>query len=83
MRPDDIVKALANKPFQPFRLCLTDGTIHEVRHPELVVVGRSTVFLGRPGPGEYKQVFEDYVWIALLHINRMEPIPKQASTASN
>jgi hypothetical protein len=83
MRPEDILLHVRRVPFQPFRICLTDGTIHEVRHPELVMVGRSTLILGRPAPGTMLPVFEDYVWIALLHINRIEPLPSPAPTASN
>ena len=52
MRPDDIRNFLNRRPFQPFRITLTDGRNYEVRHPELVMVGRSSIVIGLPAPGE-------------------------------
>lgn len=43
MRPDDIRDFLQKKPFQPFKVTLTDGRTYEVRHPELAMVARSAV----------------------------------------
>ena len=34
MRASDIRARLRQRPFTPFRIRLTDGTIHEIRHPE-------------------------------------------------
>ncbi len=48
MRSEDIRDLLKSKPFRPFRFTLTDGTSYDVRHPELVNVGRATIFLGIP-----------------------------------
>ncbi len=50
MRPEDIRDFLQRKPFQPFRLTLTDGRTYEVRHPEMAMVGRSSVAIGLPAP---------------------------------
>ena len=50
MRPEDIREFLQKKPFQPFRLTLTDGRTYEVRHPEMAMVGRSAVAIGLPAP---------------------------------
>jgi hypothetical protein len=45
MRPENIRDFLQRKSFQPFRVTLTDGRSFEIRHPELAMVGRSTVAL--------------------------------------
>jgi len=79
MRPDDIRQLLAAKPFRPFRFTLTDGTSYEVRHPELVYVGRSTIFLGIPAKEEPEQpIYDDFRLIGLLHIMQAEPLDSAA-----
>ena len=50
MRPDDVLQLLRAKPFQPFRISLSDGQQYDVRHPEIAIVSRSTVLVGIPGP---------------------------------
>ena len=73
MRPEDIRDFLQRKPFQPFRLTLTDGRAYEVRHPELAMVGRSTVAIGLPMPGDPNPVYDHLVTVSLLHIMQIEP----------
>ncbi len=50
MRPDDVLQLLRARPFEPFRISLSDGKQYEVRHPEMAIVSRSTVLVGIPGP---------------------------------
>jgi len=61
-------------PFRPSRFKLTDGTSYEVRHPELVNVGRSTIFLGMPASDETEPIYDDFRLIDLLHIMQAEPL---------
>jgi hypothetical protein len=80
MRPEDLLVQLRKRPFQPFRLTLTDGRSYEILHPELAMVGRSTVIIGLARPGEPEPVFDLHVTVSLLHIMQIEPIvPAQAS----
>ncbi len=72
MRPEDILRLLRAKPFEPFRISLSDGTEYEVRHPELAIVGRSTVVVGVPGPEGTAGPVERMVNCALIHITRTE-----------
>lgn len=74
MRPEDILTLLRRQPFEPFRLYLSDGASFEVRHPELAMVGRSTVLVGIPAPDSAEPVFDRFVNCALMHITRTEPI---------
>ena len=46
MRSQELRDHLRKRPFRPLRLVLTDGRTFEVRHPELAVVGQSTVAVG-------------------------------------
>jgi len=74
MRPDDILKLLRQKPFEPFRISLSDGAEYEIRHPELAIVGRSTVIVGVPGPQGLDGPVEHTVNCALMHITKTETI---------
>jgi len=38
MTPETVQKHLLRQPFQPFRVCLSDGSAYEVRQPEMVLV---------------------------------------------
>ena len=72
MRPDDVLQLLRSKPFQPFRISLSDGNQYEVRHPDNAIVSRSTVLVGVPGPRGPDGPAERVVTCALMHITRME-----------
>jgi hypothetical protein len=73
MRPDDLLEWIHAVPFQPFRIYLNSGRTYEIRHPEMLRVGRSTVnifsFYGGPaGP------YESMEMASLLLIERIEPL---------
>jgi len=74
MRQEDLIEVLRQRPFHPFRIHLSDGIIYEVRHPELVLVGRSTAVVFFPDPRKPPPAFERYDTIALLHMTRLEPL---------
>jgi hypothetical protein len=72
MTPETIQKHLLRHPFQPFRVCLSDGVAYEVRQPEMVLVMQREVVIALPKPGE--QFPRHLVYCDLLHITRIEPI---------
>jgi hypothetical protein len=80
MRPEDIREFLQHKPFQPFRLTLIDGRTYEVRHPELAMVGRSSVAIGVPSPDDPRPVYDRLVTVSLLHITQIEPSEMQGTS---
>jgi hypothetical protein len=82
MRPDDLLIWVQAVPFRPFRICLNSGRSYEIRHPEMLRVGRSNVnvfsFAGEPAdPHEHMEMF------GLLLIERIEPVeaPTRPQTA--
>lgn len=81
MRPDDVLQLLRAKPFEPFRISMSDGHQFDVRHPEMAIVSRSTVLIGVPGPRGLDGPVERVVTCALVHITRMEAL-NGASTAT-
>ncbi len=48
MIPLDFQELLQLQPFRPFRLHLTSGATHEIRHPELAELKFSVVWLHVP-----------------------------------
>jgi hypothetical protein len=72
MRPEDICTELKRQPFRPFRIHRSNGKSHEVRHPELVMVGKSCINIGFPSTKHQIPVFDSYEVISLLHINNLE-----------
>jgi hypothetical protein len=70
MRPDDLHSALANKPFRLVRLHLTNGSVFEIAHPDMAIVGRSTVTLALPDDDDHAR----QAVLALLHIVWMEVV---------
>jgi len=40
MAPEELRDTLKQQPFEPFRLVKTDGVSYEVRHPDLLLVGK-------------------------------------------
>ena len=80
MRPDDVRDFVNKRPFQPFRITLTDGRSYEVRHPELAMVGRSEILIGVPAPDESEPVYDRLVTVSLIYIMQIEPCELQKSS---
>jgi hypothetical protein len=80
MRQEDLLEVLRQRPFQPFRIHVPDGIAYEIRHPELVLVGRSKAVVFFADPHQPPPAFDKYETVALLHITRLEPIETLASS---
>jgi len=80
MRPDDLQHLLNAVPFAPFRVVMHGGKVYEVRHPELVHVGRSSWWYSYvpPPPG----FGERYDVLSYLLIERIE-VAVPLSTSGN
>ena len=40
-----LVRYVAAEPFRPFRISMASGQVFEIRHPEMISVGRSTAHI--------------------------------------
>ena len=63
---------LTQQPFKPFRLIMSSGQSYEVRHPEMVLLTRTSILVGidetEDGvPAEFKIC-------SLLHVTAVEPL---------
>ena len=72
MRPQDILKYVQRRPFQTFRLSLSDGRSFEVRHPEMLMISRTILVLAIHKPRARRP--ESFVFCDPVHIIRIEPV---------
>lgn len=82
MPPQDLLQALRRQPFAPFRIHVSDGTVYDVHHPELVMVGLASAVVGVPAQNQPAPVYERYETVDLRHVVRLVPLPA-AQTAGH
>ena len=73
MRPDDMLTWVRATPFVPFRIRLNSGRTFDIRHPEMLRVGRSAVNIYTFG-GEPADPFERMEMVSLVLIESVEPL---------
>jgi hypothetical protein len=81
MNPEELRDTLTQQSFEPFRLVMTDGISYEIRHPDLLWVGRSTAMVGLTGQAG-QTFYERAIKISLLHVVRLEPLEVAQTSAS-
>ena len=81
MNPQDVLQLLRKRPFEPFRIHLSDGSSFEIRHPELAIVERTKVIVGVPGPKGPEGPVERSVFCALLRITRAEALDGESRSS--
>jgi len=72
MRAQEIQEHVRRRPFVAFRVFLSDGSSHDVRHPEFALVMQREVIIGLPNRGD--EIPDRKVFIDPVHITRIEPI---------
>jgi hypothetical protein len=73
MRSDDLLTWIRAIPFVPFRIRLNSGRTFEIRHPEMMRVGRSTIHIFTFA-GEPTDPYERVEMVSLLLIESIEPM---------
>jgi hypothetical protein len=71
MKPEELIELLAERPFVPMRLHMSNGRVHEVRHPENAIVGDVAVALAVP---QDDSEFPRIRLVSIAHINEVETI---------
>jgi hypothetical protein len=79
MSQKDLLEMLGQRPFQPFRFHVSDGTVYEIRHPEMMVVGRTKALVFFPPEDMPLPALDRFEAVALLHITRLEPVASSAA----
>jgi len=72
MRPETVQSYVRAVPFRPFRIVLNSGRAFEVRHPEMVRVGRDVVLYFHAT--EPDAPFDRWDSVSLSLVERIEPI---------
>ena len=76
MTQEDLRDAVRRQPFEPFRIVLTTGDTYDIRHPDLVMVGRRAAIIGiTKDPAA--TAFERTIKVDLLHVVGIEDLPVQ------
>lgn len=78
MRTEDIQEYLRPRPFSPFRVTLTDGRTYDVRHPDMAMLGRSSITIGIPREGDVSSVYDRVVTVALIHVMQIDALAPAA-----
>ena len=68
MTYEDLHSTVHRQPFEPFRLVLTTGEAHEIRHPDLIMVGRRSAILGLTKNPDATAYDKGTITVDLLHI---------------
>ncbi len=77
MTQDELHEWARRQPFKPFRVILTTGSAYDIRHPDLIMVGRRSATLGvtrRPDRTAYDTALQ----VNLLHVVAVEELPSAA-----
>jgi len=72
MRAQEIQGHVRKRPFVPFLVFLSDGSSHEVRHQEFILITQREVAIATPSRAD--EIPERSVYIDPIHITRIEPI---------
>lgn len=73
MTQDEIREAARRQPFEPFRLVLTTGDRYDIRHPDLIMVGRRSAVIGivnEPNGFAYDRTIK----VDLMHVVAIEEL---------
>jgi len=78
MTQEDLQDAARRQSFEPFRVILTTGAAYDIRHPDLIMVGRRAAVIGITNePGG--TAFDRTVKVDLLHVVGIEELPGVSS----
>jgi hypothetical protein len=80
MTQEELHGAARRQPFEPFRLILTTGATYDIRHPDLIMVGRRSAVVGLTNEAN-GTVYDRTIKVDLLRVVGIEelPVPPPAS----
>jgi hypothetical protein len=68
---DRILELLKQRPFQPFRIHLSNGNTYVVRHPEQVMMGPAQMVVGIAAHDAPNYEVADFAIVSLLHVTEL------------
>lgn len=80
MTSEGLIELLEQRPFIPLRLHMSNGRTHEIRHPEMAIVGEGVMALGIEHDDSDRPRLR---FVSVTHINEVEPISDGAGTEAS
>ena len=71
MDAEELNHKVRERPFEPFRIHVSDGKAYEVKHPEQIMVGRRSSYVAL---GDGEGPFQKIAVVSNIHITRIEPL---------
>jgi hypothetical protein len=81
MSSEELQERARRQPFQPFRVILTTGATYDIRHPDLIMVGRRSAIIGVTKNPEATR-YDIATQVDLLHVVGVEELPTSTMTPS-
>jgi hypothetical protein len=81
MTSEELIELLEERPFQPLRLHLDDGRVHEIRHPEMAIVAETIVAIGIPRDDDPRRATK-ITHCSIPHIVEVEPFEIEKPTGN-
>jgi hypothetical protein len=75
MTHDELREIARKQPFEPFRIVLSTGDVFDIRHPDLIMVGRRSAVLGITNQEE-ATVYDRTYQVDLRHIVGIQNLPQ-------
>ncbi len=72
--PKEVMSIVFAEPFQPFRINMASGKTYEIRHPEVIQMGKSSLTLFTPLLEGEQESNELWKRISLMLIESIEPL---------
>jgi hypothetical protein len=69
-----LARYVGAEPFRPFRISMASGQVFEIRHPEMISVGRSTAHIYTYLSDEPEQSSQREHEVSLLLMESVEPL---------
>ncbi len=79
---NDIQQKLDERPFVPFRVIMSSGQFYDIKHPDLVLIGKRHLFVGTASDDNPK-MFDRSSLLSILHVAALEALPTGAETNKN
>ncbi|GIW97627.1 MAG: hypothetical protein KatS3mg111_0960 [Pirellulaceae bacterium] len=75
-----LVNYVGAEPFRPFRIKMTSGETFEIRHPEMIAIGRTTAHVFTWMNEDNEDPKEREREISILLIESIEPVKSQTTS---
>lgn len=79
MNPRDIQQQLQRRPFVSLRVVMNNGQVYDIRHPEMVQLTHTPLFVFKPSAEDAGIAEELSAICSPRNISTLEPLPNQAA----